>query len=159
MSLSHARSPHVLAVILFIFVLLTCCPLNFAQVCDDGEMKIVMGCQGCPRGSYQDETGHELTTCKLCPKGYYTDVVSTATCKDCVVGKYNNQEENDQESDCLVCAKGRYNEQVHQKGRKKVGQDRLVFFLGIQYSIRPLFTFLFWGCLRGKEIQYLLFKY
>ena len=62
----------------------TLCPSGFASS-DDRTI-----CYACPAGKYETTTHMGAFTCKTCPVGYFSDNVSSASCRACPDGMEQN---------------------------------------------------------------------
>lgn len=100
----------------------TVCPLGHYQ---DAVGKD--GCKQCPAGKYTTATAKTALAdclacpqgrswplfgptrvCSVCSNGHYQDQEGQATCKKCAAGKSHASTEKKLESDCVVCAKGKF---------------------------------------------------
>ena len=68
-------------------------------------------CPLCPGGYYQEHTGR--TQCTACGIGKYNEnieAISAFNCTNCPAGKYSGTTGNNELSDCMDCEAGKYHE-------------------------------------------------
>jgi hypothetical protein len=74
------------------------------------QSEVESDCIDCAKGKHQPYSipqPHE-SVCRTCSPGYYNDQTAMEQCKECSIGKWNNKTQSEVESDCIHCAKGKY---------------------------------------------------
>lgn len=80
---------------------------NSQQPCQLGKFLKNTGCEKCPPGTFQDETG--ATSCKPCPAGHYSSVHGIQgidLCLPCPIGTFNPLKGSTSRSACKACLPG-----------------------------------------------------
>ena len=90
----------------------TACPAGRTQpspgqascnLCAPGKFTATTGCEDCPLGHYQDQSGQN--SCLPCPTGTYGPDTAMLTCLPCGVGSFTNDTGR---TECDKCAAGEY---------------------------------------------------
>ena len=88
---------------------------NYCLECDAGKYSLIIGgrninvCKDCIGGKFKDYNSNKGVECEICPNGKYS-ILKSASCINCIPGKYNFGNSYIDHVSCLDCPVGRYNQ-------------------------------------------------